>query len=341
MTRLSQASLCPVPRVRRERNGPGRIVPWNTLAVLAAGLVSLSAAPSEAQVLRKNLLPEQEGVGIVERRGEQVPLDLTFKDSFGKTVRLGDYFDGTRPVILVMAYYTCPLLCTKVLNEVQATLNQLKWTAGDQYRIVTISFDHRNTTQEARTKQQTYLSGYARDVNESAWPFLTGDVENIRALASAVGYHYKFLPDQGEFSHPSSLIFLTPTGKVNTYLERMDFPVMEVRLALSEAAEGRVGSIFDRVVAFCFVYDHTQGKHTIAAQRIMMFGGVAIMIAVGSFIGVMARSRSRQALPRAESSSVSSAAAAPATSADSALNPATPRSEPGSDHLPSSGHAKA
>jgi len=335
VTRLSVANLGPVPRVRRVRNGPGRIVPRNVLMVLAAALLSITAPPSGAQVLRKNLLPEQEGVGIVERRGEQVPLDLIFKDSFGKTVRLGDYFDGTRPVILVMAYYTCPLLCTKVLNEVQATLNQLKWTAGDQFRIVTISFDHRNTKQEARTRQQTYLSGYAREVNESAWPFLTGDVENIRALATAVGFHYKFLPDQGEFSHPSSLIFLTPTGKVNTYLERMDFPVMEVRLALSEAAEGRVGSIFDRVVAFCFVYDHTQGKHTIAAQRIMMFGGVAIMIAVGSFIGVMARSRSRHAEARASST------AAHASSPDSALNPANPRAELVSDPLPSSGHAKA
>lgn len=260
----------------------------------AAMIGALAASQAEAQLLLKGL-PQQEGVGIIEQRGASIPRELVFQNSFGKEVRIGDFFDGERPVILVMAYYTCPLLCTKVLNEVQKTLNMLNWTAGKEFRIVTVSFDHRNTTEQAREKQSLYLLGYDREVPESAWEFLTGDVRNIRALADAVGYHYKFLPDTKEFSHPAAMIFLTPDGRVHNYLERLDFPAMEVRLALAEAADGKVGTIFDRVVSFCFVYDHSQGKYTLAAKRVMALGGVASLAAVGTMVGLFAAARRRMA----------------------------------------------
>lgn len=271
---------------------------WGVLRAAVAGAAALAlaigaASPVGAQVLLKTL-PQQENVGIVEHRGEMIPLDVEFTNSRGKKVKLGDYFDGERPVILVMAYYTCPLLCTKMLNEVQETLNQLKWTAGKEFRVLTVSFDHRNTVSQAREKQATYLLGYDREVPESAWDFVVGDVDNIKTLAKAVGYHYKFLPDQGEFSHPSALVFLSPTGKISNYLERLDFPPGEVRLALSEAADNKIGTVFDRVVAFCFMYNPNTGKYTMVAKRVMTIGGIASMALVGTLVACFAVARSRR-----------------------------------------------
>jgi protein SCO1/2 len=266
-----------------------RVVETAAACALVAGIASVAGG----QVILKSL-PQQENVGIVEHRGDMIPLGLEFTNSRGKKVTLAEYFDGKRPVILVMAYYTCPLLCTKTLNEVQSTLNQLKWTAGDEYRVLTVSFDHRNTVAQAREKQAAYLAGYAKEVPESAWEFVVGDVDNIKALAKAVGFHYKFLPEQSEFSHPAALIFISPTGKISNYLERLDYPAGEVRLALSEAADNKIGTVFDRVVSFCFMYNPNTGKYTMVAQRVMMIGGLASMAGVGTLITCFAVARSRR-----------------------------------------------
>lgn len=271
--------------------GIRRVRPALLRAVLTAAVVSCSSIPAGAQVL-KSTLPEIENVGIVEKRGEQVPPDLTFTDSFGRSVSIGEQFDGKRPVILVMAYYDCPLLCTLVLNRVQRVLNELRWTAGEDFRVLTVSFDHTNTTAHAREKQTVYLSGYNRDVPESSWPFWTGDVRNIRALSGAVGYHYKFLPESGEFSHPAALIFLSPDGKVHNYLEKLDFTAGEVQIALAEAADGRVGTIFDRIRHFCFRYDPKTGRYTADAFAFMRIGASACAILLGGFILFLARQRS-------------------------------------------------
>lgn len=268
------------------------------LALLALVFVAMASAPAGAQTLLKEL-PQQKGVGIVEKRGAQVPLALRFTTSRGKQVELRDYFDGRRPVVLVMAYYTCPLLCTKTLNEVQKTLNQLSWTAGQEFRVLTVSFDHRNTVAEAREKQTAYLAGYAREVPESAWDFLVGDVDSIRALSDAVGFHYKFLPESGEFSHPAGLIFLTPMGTVSGYLERMEFPAGDVRLALSDAAENRIGSVFDRVISYCFVYNPHTGRYSLVARRVMAVSGFLTMVVLGAAVASFAVARSRRFSARA------------------------------------------
>lgn len=257
---------------------------------MATSLVSVRGAG--AQVL-KDSLPQLEGVGIVERRGEPIPEGLQFTDSFGRSVRFKDYCDGKKPVILVMAYYDCPLLCTLVLNRVQRVLNELKWTAGADFRVVTVSFDHLNTTEQARMKQAEYLLGYNRPVPESAWEFLTGDVANIRALSNAVGYHYKFMVETGEFSHPAALIFLTPDGKVHNYLEKLDFTSMEVQLALAEAADGKVGTIFDRIKHFCFSYDPKTGRYTADAFTVMRVGATGCALLLAGFIARLVWQRGR------------------------------------------------
>jgi protein SCO1/2 len=264
-------------------------------SVLVALIVLLMIGPAARAQLVLETLPEIQNVGIVEHRGDAVPTGLVFKDSLGRSVRSGELFDGERPVILVMAYYDCPLLCTLILNRVQRVLNELKWTAGEDFRVVTVSFDHTNTPSMAREKQLSYLLGYNKQVPETAWPFLTGDVENLRALTTAVGYHYKFLPEQNEFSHPSALIFLTPDGKVHNYLEKLDFTSGEVQIALAEAADGKVGTIFDRIKHFCFRYDPKTGRYSADAFAVMRVGASACAVALGGFIFFVARQRGRRA----------------------------------------------
>jgi len=253
----------------------------------------VAAAPASAQVLLKSL-PEIENVGIVEKRGNPVPRDLTFKNSFGQSVTIGDVIDRDKPIMLVLAYYDCPLLCTLVLNQVQQVLNELKWTAGEDFQVLTVSFDHTNTTAQARSKQVEYLAGYNRTIPERGWEFWTGDVENIRALTTAVGYHYKFIPETQEFSHVSALVFLTPDGKVHNYIEKLKFTSMEVRLALAEAAEGKVGTIFDRLVHFCFKYDPKTGQYSAKAMNMMRVVATACAMALAVFVGYMAFSRVRR-----------------------------------------------
>lgn len=277
--------------------GRGKPRAWARTAALAALAMILGpgapAPAAHAQVIRKSL-PELDGVGIVEHRGAQVPTELVFKDATGREIRLGELFDGERPVLLVMAYFECPLLCTLVLNDVQRCLNELDWTIGEEFRMVTVSFDPRDTPEAARAKQASYLAGYAKDAPPDAWPFLTGDVANIRALASAVGFHYRFIPEKGEFSHPAALIVLTPRGVVHNYIEKMVYPSAEVKVALMEAADGRAGSIFDRVSHFCFSYDFTTGRYTPRVMRIMQVGGAGTLAGLAVFVGLMGKTRSRR-----------------------------------------------
>lgn len=256
------------------------------LAVLTAVCGIVRSA--EAQVI-KTSLPETDGVGVVDRRGSQVPLDLVFTDSTGKRVTSAELFDGRRPVMLVMAYYSCPLLCTLTLEQVKETLNELQWTAGDEFRVVTVSFDHRNTPEQAAVKKATYLLGYDRQgktgkLAPDAWNFYCSDATNAQALSKAVGFHYRFLPENGEFSHPSAVFFLSPTGMVTGFIENIEYPSRDVKLALIEAGEGRTGSLFDRVMVTCFMYDPVRGTYVLAAKGVMKIGGAITALSLGVFI---------------------------------------------------------
>ena len=253
-----------------------------------------------AQSLVKKL-PDIQDVGIEEHREQAVPTDLVFTDANGHTVRTSDWFDGNRPVILLMAYYTCPLLCPQTLNRLQRAINTLEWTAGKEYRVVTVSFDFRDTTARALEEQQTYLAGYNRDAGDDGWIFCTGTTENIRSLTDAVGYRYKFIPESNSFSHPTALVILTPDGTVHNYLEKLEFPSVEVKQALSEAADGKIGTIFDRVQFFCFHYDAATGKYTARVMNIMRVGASTGAGALALFIGVLLLRHSRRSSSQHES----------------------------------------
>lgn len=263
-------------------------------ALAAAGAV---AAPASAQVLQKELPEAMQGVDVFEKRGQSLPLDLTFTNARGEDVLLRDYFDGRRPVVLVLGYYDCPLLCDLVFNKTLSALKTLKLTLGDDYRAVTVSFDHTNTTAEAAGKQAAMLAGYDGEVGEAPWAFLTASAGNARAVADAVGYQYKYLPETGEFSHPAAIVIVSPDGVVSNYLYGVEFPERQMRLALLDAADGKIGGVFDKILLFCYHYDPDASSYALAARKVMTVGAIATAVILGSVLGALIwndRRRSRR-----------------------------------------------
>ena len=266
---------------RRSMTAVSRLV--QALAVSCA-----MASTATAQLIRDTPLPETEGVGIIDRAGATIQPDLTFRDSEGRDLRIGDVFDGKRPVMLIMAYYDCPLLCTLVLNGVQEAINDVSLSLGEDYRIVTVSFDHTDTTSMAAAKKAMYTLGYNREIPDDAWIFCTSEPEAARELARAVGFRYKFLPESGEFSHPSGVFFLTPKGVLSGFIENIKFRPMDVKLALMNAADGRLGSLFDRVEFTCYMYDPKTGQYRVQPMTVMRLVGGVTVLALGGTIGFLA-----------------------------------------------------
>ncbi len=176
-----------------------RIVLASAVCLLAGSLAGSAGGQAPAD----QPPPETEGVGVTEHLDARLPLDLTFLDEEGRTVRLGDYFEGRKPVILNLVYFSCPMLCTLVLNGVVENMTALKWDLGKQYENVTVSFDPRETPELAKAKKQTYLASYGRPGGDAGWHFLTGTQQNINVLTGAVGFGYRWDPAGNQFVHPA------------------------------------------------------------------------------------------------------------------------------------------
>ncbi len=212
------------------------------------------------------LPPLLQNVGFDQRLNEQVPLDLAFRDEQGRDVELADYFHG-KPVILVLAYYRCPMLCNLVLNGLTQTMRDISFDAGREFEVVTVSFDPRETPELAAAKKKTYVDRYGRSGAENGWHFLTGQQESIEPLAHAVGFRYKYDAFRDEFAHASGIVILTPGGKVSRYFYDIKYSPRDVRLGLVEASENKIGSPIDQVLLFCFHYDPAEGKYGAAIMR--------------------------------------------------------------------------
>jgi protein SCO1/2 len=252
----------------------------------AAALVLLVVAlPASAQ--RQEPLPKDlEGVGITAHLGAKLPLDLEFTDENGAPVRLGQYFSGDRPVILTLGYYRCPMLCTLVLNSLVDGLRDLPWTPGREFEVVTVSIDPTETPTLARLKKQNYLEEYARPGAAGGWHFLTGREENIRKLADAVGFGYRYVPERGQYAHAAAIFVVTPDGRLAKVLYGVVYQPKTVRLALTEAGEGKVGTTADQLLLYCFHYDAQEGRYVLAATNIMRFGGATTALVVGLWLAV-------------------------------------------------------
>jgi protein SCO1/2 len=252
---------------------------------------ALTARPAPAQ---PGVPPQLQGVRIDQKLGEPVPLDLTFRDERGVTVRLGEYF-GRRPVILVLAYYRCPMLCTQVLNGLVHALWEVGLEMGADFEVVTVSFDPRETPELAAAKKKAYLKRYRQPGGEEGWHFLTGEEPAIRRLTEAVGFHYRYDAANDQFAHASGIMVLTPRGKIARYFYGINYSPRDLRLGLVEASDNKIGSLADQFLLACFHYDPTTGKYGLAVMNLVRLGGVLTLLALGVFYVVQWRRSRRKA----------------------------------------------
>ena len=225
-------------------------------------------------------------VGISQNIGASLPLDLEFYDETGTPVELGSYF-GEKPVILTLVYYDCPMLCTEVLNGLNRGLAPLNYSIGEEFKVVTVSFDPRETPQLASQKKAVYTQRYGRPGTTAGWHFLTGDAPAIDALTEAVGFNYVYDEKEGQFVHGSAIMIVSPGGTVSHYFFGIEYPSEDVRLAIIESSEDKLGTVFDQVMLYCFNYDPEQGRYGIAIMNTMRVAGLVTLLAMGSFMIVM------------------------------------------------------
>ncbi|NVB36521.1 SCO family protein [Pseudenhygromyxa sp. WMMC2535] len=239
------------------------------------------------------LSPEANEVSVDEMLNAELDMDLAFVDHLGNPVHLGDFFDGEHPVLVTLNYYRCPTLCNLQLNGLTRTLEQLDWVPGKEFRIVTVSIDPREGPEIASGKRANHLEALGR--GEVDWNFLTGDALQVRMLAAQLGIGYAYDAEQDQYAHPAVLMFVSPEGKVARYLYGLEYEPGDVKFALMEAAEGRVGSPVDKLILSCFHYDATLGRYGPFAMGIMRLGGAIMILIVGiPLILVWRRERRRR-----------------------------------------------
>lgn len=228
-------------------------------------------------------------VGIDQHLNQQIPLDLSFVDEDGKAVQLRQYF-GHRPVIMTMVYFTCPMLCSEVLSGLTFTMNGMSsFNVGREFDIVIVSFDPRDTPQAAKENKERYLKMYRRAGSQNGWHFLTGKKEQIDALAQALGFRYAWDPDNQQYAHASGIMLLTPEGHIAQYYYGIDYDPQNIHLGLVEASKGKIGSIVDQIVLYCYHYDPRQGRYGAAIFNILRITAATAVLVLGGLILVMVR----------------------------------------------------
>lgn len=259
----------------------------------------LYGARSSSETSVNGLPKALKEVKIEQKLNEQLPLELTFRNEQGETVRLGDYF-GKKPVVLSLVYYQCPMLCNQVLNGMVTSFKVLNFKAGEEFDVVTVSFDPLETPELARAKKKTYVDYLPEAKRASAakgWHFLTGDQENIRRLTDAIGFHYYFDAATDQFAHASAIYVATPQGKLSHYFYGIEYSPKDLRLALVEASANKIGSPVDQLLLYCYHYDPATGKYGAVIMNMVRLGGVATLIAIGiMFVLMRRRTASRRQL---------------------------------------------
>ncbi|OFV88897.1 MAG: electron transporter SenC [Acidobacteria bacterium RBG_16_68_9] len=260
---------------------------------LAQGWIGRGAKPEadRAATEQPGLLSK---IRIDQKLDEQVPLDLPFVDEHGRAVTLGQYF-GTRPVVLALVYYECPMLCTQVLNGLTSVLTVLKFDAGREFDVVAVSFDPGETAGLARDKKRNYLGRYGRPGTDAGWHFLTGKQTAIDRLTDAVGFRYAYDEKTDQYAHAATIIVLTPQGRVSRYFYGIEYAPRDLRLGLVEASENRIGSVVDQALLLCYHYDPSEGKYGVAIINVIRLIGLLTIAGVGVFIVAALRRERRQA----------------------------------------------
>jgi protein SCO1/2 len=260
-----------------------------------------SSKPYDPNRVTDNGLPKVlNNVGIQQKLNEKIPSDIEFKDEKGKTVKIGDYL-GKRPIILALVYYECPMLCSEVLNGLTGSIKGLNFNVGKEFDVLAISFDAReyDKTDLANNKKESYIKRYAREGSENGWHFLTGTQDSIDKITQAVGFGYQWDEQTQQFAHAGAIMVITPEGKLSKYLYGIDYAPKDIKFAIMESAENRIGNPVDQMMLYCYHYNPATGKYGLQVMNVMRIGGVLTILGIGLMLFVFWRRNQKKVLVEA------------------------------------------
>jgi protein SCO1 len=280
----------------------------NSISAAAVGLVTALLAVSASAQINSGMMsppantrpPRLENVGIEQHLDAQVPSGLTFRDETGRTVTLGDYY-GRKPLILNLVYFNCTMLCGEALAGLASAMRLIKFDVGNEFDVVTVSFDPRETSDMAAAKKLDYVKRYGRANAASGWHFLTGQPDSINALTKAVGFQYQYDAKSNQYAHATAIMVLTPQGRISRYFYGVDFPPKDLRMGLVEASQGKIGNAVDAVLLYCYHYDPETGKYGAMVANILRLAAGATVLLLGGLIFILwrlDRSATQKALTR-------------------------------------------
>jgi protein SCO1/2 len=263
---------------------------------MLAILLTMASSHAMSQAMTKGIMsppsnvrpPYLQNVGIEQHLDGQVPPDLAFVDDTGHPVRLADYF-GKKPLILNLVYYNCTMLCGEVLAGLTGAMKLVKFDVGNEFDVVTVSFNPQETPAIAAAKKQDYLKRYGRPGAASGWHFLTGPAESINALTKAVGFQYQYDPKINQYAHATAIMVLTPQGRISRYFYGVDFPPKDLRMGLVEASEGKIGNAVDQVLLYCYHYDPATGKYGAIVSNMLRLGAGFTTLMLGLLLFILFR----------------------------------------------------
>ena len=251
---------------------------------LLLALFGIIAIPAVAQQSTMPAILKK--VSIQQNLNSQIPPDLEFRDEGGKTVRIGDYF-GKKPIVLSLVYFDCPALCTEVLNGELRTMNAISLNLGSDFEAVTVSFEPKDTPALAKAKRDVYIGQYGRPGAVNHWHFLTGEQQSIDALTNVAGFQYAYDRAIHQYAHAAAIMVLTPGGRIDRYFYGVIYPARDFRLGLVEASEGKIGTITDHAMLYCYQYDPMTGKYGIVIINVLRISGGLTVLALGIFMAIM------------------------------------------------------
>ena len=279
---------------------------WACVAATVAAAAPVSAQPKYPEsYLRYAGDPAKRDVAASEMPGilkevtfrqqldKPLPLDAQFTDESGRNVRLGDYFKSGKPVVLAFVYYGCPMLCTQVMNGISSALKPMSFTPGQDFDVVLVSFDPRDTPQVAAEKKKAHLEYWSTEATAPGWHFLSGTEAEIRRTTQAAGFSYQWDERTQQFAHPSGVLVITPDGRLSRYFYGIEFSPKELRLALVESGKGAIGSKVDELLLYCFHYDPESGRYGVVIMNLIRLGGVVTVALLAGFILLMRRRETR------------------------------------------------
>jgi protein SCO1/2 len=248
-------------------------------------------------IVASNVPPQFKDVTFAQRLGQRLPLDARFADETGRDVALGDYF-GRRPVIVAFVYYQCPMLCSQVMNGISSAIKVLPFTPGRDFDVVLISFDPRDTPEAANAKKRAHLDHWSARDTSDAWHFLTGDEAAIRRVTSAAGFSYQWDAQTRQFAHVSGVLVATADGTLSRYFYGVEFSPRDLRLAILDSGNGKIGSVVDELLLYCFQYDPAHGQYGAVFMNILRLGGALTVSLIVGFVVLMRWRESRHAAER-------------------------------------------